>query len=170
MQVGTLLTRLAFQLPVGTLLITIISERFELLICIGLHVAPQALAVSFTVNPSGTCIGRGLRPVRSELTFRDLLTSLPSRCRGSGGHRASPGQWEQRRGNPSAGRLVIGRNEVRTLRMEPTRQGAPWTKCRVRTSRPDWRASALWACADRRAPARSRQSMATKTIRHARKA
>jgi len=82
----------------------------------------------------------------------------------------APAQWEQGRGSPSAGRLVIGRNNIRRRRMESIRRSAPWNGWRACMSRPEWRTPALWAWADRQAPARSTQTLAAKIVRQAGKA
>jgi hypothetical protein len=57
---------------------SIINEPSKLLIRKALAAASKIFTVIFTVNLCSTRIGAGFRPVRPNLTFRDLSTSIDS--------------------------------------------------------------------------------------------
>lgn len=57
---------------------SIINDPYKLLICNAPEADPQKFTVIFTVKVRSTSIGVGLRAIRPEATFRDLLTSIDS--------------------------------------------------------------------------------------------
>jgi len=78
---------------------SIINEPSKLLILKELAAAPQIFTVIFTVKVRSTSIGAGLRAIRSEVTFRDLSTSIDSRNhRGHRRRRIGVGQGNDEEG------------------------------------------------------------------------
>ena len=68
---------------------SIINEPSKLLICNAPEAAPPKFTVIFTVKVRSTSIGAGLQAIRSEVTFRDLSTSIDSNDDSRGRRRAS---------------------------------------------------------------------------------